>query len=241
MDIQKNTQVGAVVAQDYRAASVFSKAGIDFCCGGNRTIEEACLEHQLDSDEIVGLLRDSLSAPRTASGEDFYAWPIDLLADYIEKKHHRYVRAQLPLLQGMLEKIVRVHGKGHPELFEVQNEFEHCAEELTQHMKKEEVVLFPYVRRLVEASEAGRSVAAPFTTVQQPIAVMLGEHSTEGERFQRIRKLAKEYVVPEDACSTFKAAYRNLEAFERDLHHHIHLENNLLFPRAIELERSFME
>jgi regulator of cell morphogenesis and NO signaling len=240
MNISKETIIGAIVAEDYRTAGVFEQAGIDFCCNGGRTVEVACRESQVAAESLVMQLQQVMDAsPREEDpGRDYNSWPLDLLADFIEKKHHRYVSVQTPLIQAFLDKIVRVHGGRHRELAEIKMHFDACAGELAVHMKKEELLLFPYIRKMVQAGErGGEPVSAPFGTVGQPIQAMMQEHDAEGARFRRIRKLSGGYAVPEDACNTYRAAFAALQEFEGDLHLHIHLENNILFPRALELEQ----
>ncbi len=243
MNISKDTLIGAIVADDYRAASVFEQAGIDFCCNGNRTLTAACEEKNIAVEELVAKLQQTLSAPlhKQESSADYKSWPLDLLADYVEKKHHRYVAAQIPVLKAFLEKIVNVHGSKHPELAEIKTHFDACATELTNHMHKEEQILFPFIRQMALARQAGKKeVTAPFGTVQNPIRMMMHEHDTEGERFRKIRELSNQYTAPADGCNTYRAAFATLQEFEEDLHLHIHLENNILFPKSIELEQSFV-
>jgi regulator of cell morphogenesis and NO signaling len=241
MNISKENFIGAVVAQDYRTAGVFEQAGIDFCCNGNRSIAAACKEKNIAAEKLITRLQQAVGTPdhKESPVINYLSWPLDLLADYIEKKHHRYVSAQIPLIQSFLEKIVRVHGVRHPELSGIKSHFDACAGELTAHMKKEELVLFPIIRKMVQAGEEGRKeVASPFGTVQNPIRMMMHEHDAEGERFRQIKELSDGYTIPEDACNTYKVAFASLHAFEEDLHLHIHLENNILFPKSIELEQS---
>ncbi len=243
MNILKETTIGAIVAANYRTASIFEKAGIDFCCNGNRTIEAACRDREI---EPTSLLKQLQMATDETVGKDtahnFNSWPLDLLADYVEKKHHRYVATQIPVIQSFLEKIVQVHGAAHPELAEIKNHFYACGGELTSHMKKEESILFPNIRSMAQAVHNGsKRVAAPFGTVQNPIRMMMHEHNIEGERFRRIRELTHQYVAPADGCATYKAAFAALHAFEDDLHMHIHLENNILFPRSIEMEEQLAQ
>ena len=232
MSITTETIIGKLVADDYRTASVFKRHGIDFCCNGNRTIGEACAE-----GESTGLLKELDEATRKADAPatDYKSWPLDLLADYIEKKHHRYVDARLLEISPFLEKIVRVHGEHHPELAEVEQLFKESAGELTVHMKKEEFMLFPYIRKMVKE---GISVQAPFGTVQNPIQAMMHDHDGEGERFRRIAALTDNYTPPADACNTYRVTLSMLKEFEDDLHLHIHLENNILFPGAVEMEEA---
>lgn len=241
MNISKEDIIGVIVADDYRTASVFEQAGIDFCCNGNRSIEAACDEQHLNTDVLISRLQNAINtSPANDGACDYISWPLDLLADFIEKKHHRYVTTQIPVIQSLLEKIVRVHGEKHPELSEIKVHFDACAGELAEHMKKEELMLFPFIRKMVQAKQEGhKEAAAPFGTVRNPIRMMMHEHDTEGERFRRIKQLSNQYTAPEDGCNTYRAAFATLKAFEDDLHLHIHLENNILFPKSVELEQSF--
>jgi regulator of cell morphogenesis and NO signaling len=169
---------------------------------------------------------------------DYQNWPLDLLADYIEKKHHRYVEAKTLEIKPYLEKICRVHGERHPELLEINEHFNATAGELAKHMKKEELILFPYVRKMVKAEHDKAKLDTPgFGTVKNPIQMMMDEHTTEGDRFRKIEELSNNYTPPEDVCNTYRVTIALLKEFEQDLHLHIHLENNILFPRAIELEK----
>ena len=237
MGITQNHIIGELVAQDYRTASVFKKYGIDFCCQGNRTILDACEKKSIDSDAVLTEL-DSVSKGKDNSATDFKSWPLDLLADYIEKKHHRYVEEKILEIKPYLDKICRVHGERHPELFEIQEQFVASAGELAAHMKKEEFILFPFVRKMMKAKSEGAKVSSQqFGTVQNPVQMMMDEHSTEGERFSKIEALSNHYTTPADGCSTYRVTFALLQEFEQDLHLHIHLENNILFPGAIALEK----
>lgn len=241
MNISKESIIGSIVAEDYRTATVFEQTGIDFCCNGNRTIGVVCDEQHIVADELVSRLQELMTTPpgKGDAVSDYKSWPLDLLADFIEKKHHRYVVSQIPVIQSFLEKIVGVHGNKHPELAEIQRHFDACAKELTVHMKKEELMLFPLIRKIVKTKQEGseEGVVTSFGRLQNPIRIMMQEHDTEGERFRRIRELSNQYTVPEDGCNTYRAAYATLREFENDLHLHIHLENNILFPKSIELEQ----
>lgn len=235
MDTQNKT-IGEMVAQDYRTAAVFKKHKIDFCCKGNRSIQQVCEEKKLDVNMLTEEL-DSVTKPMESNVIDFNSWPMDLLTDYIEKKHHRYVEENIPVLLQYLNKLCKVHGPQHPELFEINREFNECAGALSAHMKKEELVLFPYIRKMVKTMLARQEMGqAPFGTVENPIHMMMHEHDTEGERFRRIALLSNDYTPPADACNTYRVAYNLLKEFENDLHNHIHLENNILFPKAVKTE-----
>jgi regulator of cell morphogenesis and NO signaling len=234
-DIKEKT-IGEIVADDFRTAAVFTTYGIDFCCKGNRTVEEACERKNIDANEVQAKLAE-ISASRQNNGTDFNSWDLDLLADYIQKKHHRYIEEKTPVLKQYLDKLCKVHGDRHPELFEIAEGFNSSSGELAMHMKKEELVLFPYIRQMVKAKEAHQPVRAPhFMTVKNPIQMMLHEHDVEGDRFQRISGLTDNYNPPADACNTYRVAFAMLKEFEDDLHMHIHLENNILFPKSILLE-----
>ncbi len=231
MNITEQTIVGELVANDYRTASVFKKQGIDFCCAGNRTIAEACAKKSIDSALVIETLEEIINKTNNLVA-DYNTWPLDLLVDYVEKKHHRYVEEKIVEIVPFLNKVASVHGDRHPELLEVQQLFRGCVEELTSHMQKEEQILFPFVRQLA----TGKSIQAPFGSVQNPISMMMHEHTAEGERFRRIVELTDNYTPPADACNTYKVTFALLQEFEEDLHLHIHLENNIMFPRAIALE-----
>jgi regulator of cell morphogenesis and NO signaling len=241
MKIQENQIIGELVAKDYRTASVFKKYGIDFCCQGNRTLNEACVAKKIDTNLVVSDL-NTLIESTSENAIDFKSWPIDLLADYIEKKHHRYVEEKTLEIKPYLDKICKVHGERHPELLEISEHFNATAGELAKHMKKEELILFPNVRKMVKAKQENSKLEEPpFGTVQNPIQMMMDEHSTEGERFRKIETLSNNYTPPEDACNTYRVTIALLKEFEQDLHLHIHLENNILFPKAIELEKELSQ
>ncbi len=237
MAISKESIIGELVAQDYRVASVFKKHHIDFCCNGARSIQEACDTQNINVDALITQLNEA-GTSRDASGTDFQSWPLDLLADYVEKKHHRYVEAKIQEITPFLEKIVCVHGERHPELLEVAQLFQESAADLTAHMSKEEGILFPHIRKMVAAQQNGTVAEAPFGTVQNPIKVMMSEHDNEGERFRKIAELTNDYTPPEDACNTYRVTFAMIQEFEDDLHLHIHLENNILFPKAIKMEEA---
>lgn len=237
MEINKQNIIGDLVAKEYRTAVIFKKHGIDFCCNGNRSIEEACDKKNIDTDKIVKELQDTV-AQTTQNGVDYNTWALDKLADYIIEKHHKYVENKILEIQPFLNKIVKVHGDRHPELAEVEYLFNASAGELTMHMKKEELILFPFIRKMVKVQLNNEAYQAPpFGSVENPIAMMHHEHDTEGERFRKIEELTNNYTPPLDACNTYKVTFAMLQEFENDLHLHIHLENNILFPKAIKLEQ----
>jgi regulator of cell morphogenesis and NO signaling len=238
MENNKTATVGSFVANDYRTATVFQKYGIDFCCKGGRSIEEVCTNKNLNATKLLAELAETTASAKD-SVTDFKTWSLDLLADYIEKKHHRYIQESTPALVQFLDKLCKVHGGNHPELFDIYCEFSASAGELAAHMQKEELILFPFVRKMAEAKSKNIPFEqASFGSVQNPIHMMMNEHDTEGERFRKIETLCNGYTAPADGCTTYRVAFAMLKEFESDLHMHIHLENNILFPGAVELEKN---
>ena len=240
MSITTNKTIGEIVADDFRTAAIFKKHGIDFCCKGGRTIDEACEKKGVEKHALISELE---ALPKGNSNEvDVRDWPLDLLANYIVRIHHQYVHDKTPMLLQFLDKLCRVHGERHPELFEINRIFNESARDLESHFKKEEGVLFPFIESLVKAQQSGQPLGdIPFGTVETPIAMMMHEHSAEGERFEEIVKLTNNYTPPADACNTYKVTYQMLQEFETDLNRHIHLENNILFPKAIALEKQLRQ
>lgn len=229
--------IGEIVAEDFRTAAVFSKYGIDFCCKGHRTLEEVCQKKSVSVAELLDVLNQAAGGSNDKTA-DYASWPSDLLIDYIEKKHHRYVEEKTPVIRQFMAKLCSVHGDRHPELFRINELFMLSAGDLASHMKKEELILFPFIRQMVRAKEKGTSLEpAHFGTVENPIAMMKAEHEAEGGRFEEIATITEGYTPPSDACNTYKVTFAMLQEFEQDLHTHIHLENNILFPRAIALEK----
>ena len=230
--------IGDFVAENFRTAEVFKKYHIDFCCKGGRTVEEACDNKKVSPEQIYQELEEITN--RKSEDIDFNSWPLDLLADYVEKTHHKYVEEKSAMLIPYLNKLCKVHGERHPELFEINELFIGSAQDLAAHMKKEELILFPFIKQMVEAKKKGEALPAPrFGTVENPVAMMKHEHEAEGERFVKIAELTNDYEFPDDACGTYQVTYKMLEDFQNDLHKHIHLENNILFPKAIAMEKTF--
>lgn len=220
------------------AIRVFERFRIDYCCGGGRSLEEACAKTGADRDAVLAALVESGREVRLPS--DDAAWSSESLSSlvrYISEKHHTFVRTELPRLQSLADKVARVHGDRHAELSIVRDRFRDLAADLTSHLEKEEQILFPYVEALERSIDGG--IGGPhacFATVQGPIRVMMMEHDVAGEILRELRTASSDFALPEDACMSYRALYEGLVEFERDLHRHIHLENNLLFPRTLELE-----
>ena len=241
MEVQKNQNIGELVAKDYRAASIFKKYGIDFCCQGNRSISDACIEKKMDVDNIINDLNNIVANINNAASIDYQSWPLDLLADYIEKTHHRYVEDKSPEITSYLDRVCEVHGKDNPELFQIKELFHKTVENMAQHMKKEELIVFPFIRKMEKVKRSGESLQKPnFGSIKTPIDEMEQEHSAEGERLRDIDQLSNNYTPPVDACNTFRVTYSLLKEFENDLHLHIHLENNILFPKSIQMEEELI-
>lgn len=238
MNTSNSQTVGELVANDFRTAAIFEKHGIDFCCKGNTPLTEACAKKNISVDQVI---KEIHTLKSSASGETtaYNAWSPSQLIDHIEEKHHRYVTEKIPVILLFLNKLCKVHGGRHPELHEVYQLFLDSAGELTQHMKKEELILFPRIMKLSSASSEINGMTPGM--VFSPIEMMMHEHDKEGERFRRISELTNNYQVPSDGCTTYQVAYAMLREFEQDLHLHIHLENNILFPKAILLEKEMIK
>ena len=221
---------------------IFEEFKIDYCCGGRRSIADACSTAGIDSVELNAKLQEVLGISISDSEEH----PEDLspaeLLNYIVATHHLFTASELQRLTPLMEKVVMRHGENHPELLELEKLFTALRESLTPHMRKEENVLFPYIETLQRATETGSNLVPPhFVTVNNPIRMMMSEHDTDGERLLSMRRATADYQIPEGACPSFRALYAGLQDLERDLHRHIHLENNVLFPRASELERELLQ
>lgn len=229
MQYSKNSLISEVVATDFRTAEVFKNNKIDFCCNGNRSILDAAIKKNIDVNDLLDQL-NTVKTSNVSQGADYNSWPIGLLADYIQRMHHSYVNQKLPIIKGFLNKIRKVHGTNHPELFEVFDLFEGATIDLVEHMKKEEEILFAYARSV----ENGYSEGALFNErVEEYLNDMVEEHENEGERFKKIRQLTNDYVPPHNACTTYRVSFSMLEDFEDNLHKHIHLENNILCPKLV--------
>ncbi|MBK8922961.1 MAG: iron-sulfur cluster repair di-iron protein [Saprospirales bacterium] len=234
---ESDETLGQIAAKDLRKAQIFKKYGLDFCCGGKKTVKEACKEKGLDVTVIEQELQqaDQIPASRPLP---YNEWSLDFLADYIVNTHHSYVKNTLPDIRAYAEKVMRVHGNRHAELLPIHQLVEAVYSELMAHMMKEERVLFPYIKELVAAENTAQPLhASHFGSVQNPINMMQMEHEVVGENLASIRKLSHDYTLPEDACASYSLLYRLLDEFEDDLHLHIHLENNILFPKAVDLEK----
>ena len=236
MTATSGATIREIVATDYRTAAVFERHGLDFCCSGCRTIEQACRDAGVDTAAVLGEL-DAVLGTSSAGTPDYQSWDARALIGHIVARHHGFVRETIPPLLQHTEKIASVHGQRHPELVHIAGLFRRVASEMTDHMFKEEQILFPFIAAIDEARASRRPIPLPpFGTVENPIGVMEAEHKFVGDAMAEMRHLTGGFTPPEDACGTYRVALQELDAFERDLHEHVHLENNVLFPKAVALE-----
>jgi regulator of cell morphogenesis and NO signaling len=218
---------------------VFESLGIDYCCGGGRRLSDACRSAGIEVDHLLRLIDRAERDANAPVSADWREKPLAALITHIEDRHHAFVRQEIPRIEALLIKVCGKHGAAHPELQQIDPLFRAMGQELSTHLFKEEHVLFPYIERMEKASANGAArPQACFDSVTRPIANMMAEHDDAGVLLAKIRELSGGYLPPSGACPTFHALYRALEAFERDLHQHVHLENNVLFPRAIEMEQA---
>ncbi len=229
------TTVREIALQQPTSIRVFERFGIDYCCGGRKPLEQACEERAIDPQTLL----DALAEAVVAGGEDGRDWakaPLGEICNHIVDTHHAYIRAELPRLRFLAQKVVARHGETHPELKEIQQHVEAVGEELLQHMQKEEVMLFPYITSLEPSQENGARPVGCFGSIHNPIRVMMAEHDSAGNVVAQMRVLSGDFNPPEGACPTYRGFYQALLEFEMDLHQHVHLENNILFPNAIQME-----
>lgn len=239
MNITKETLIGEVVTENYQAATIFNAHQIDFCCNGNRSLETACEKIDIPVNELIQELTSITN--QGADTNNYQDWSIGFLSDYVYNNHHTYIEKKVPEIKQYLAKITSVHGKHYPELFQIKELFNAGVDALIAHMKKEELILFPYFKKLDRALKTESKAQSPqFGTVLNPISVMHEEHDNEGVRFREISRLSNNYTPPEDACGSYKVTFALLKEFEADLHKHIHIENNILFKKAILLEKQIM-
>lgn len=231
------TSVRDLVLEKPAAARAFETLGIDYCCGGDQTLAQACSAAGRSVEEVSAAFQRLDVAP---SERDWRSASLTELAQHIVDKHHTFTQAEIVRIRGLIAKVVSVHGKNHPELDNLRLVFEELAAELTAHMAKEEEMLFPYIAEMEDAARFRRRPPSPmFGTVQNPVAAMIMEHEAAGQALDKMREITKSYTLPPDGCASYRALYQALPDFAADLHQHIHLENNILFLRSVELESSF--
>lgn len=219
------------------ATRVFENLGIDYCCGGQKSLDEACASANVNVDDVLSRLEQTQGQDAQTAGGDWQKRSMTELVEHIIATHHVYVQQESPRVEKLLAKVVSVHGQNHPELLRVQETFSDLAQELAMHLMKEEQILFPYLISLEAATTRNSAMPSScFGTVQNPIRMMLMEHDSAGNALRELREVTKNYALPADACVSYSTLYHVMQEFERDLHQHIHLENNILFPRAIATE-----
>lgn len=236
-DAGEEPTIGDLVAEDIRKAEVFKKYGVDFCCGGKKTLKQACAEKGLDSDAIERELSETSKQVAASKALDFNKWELDFLADYIYNQHHKYYYEEEPVIADLLTKVANHHGEKFPFLRRVVALYSQLQQELRTHFFKEERVLFPLVKQLVAAKRGGLPVVEPIHSIAAPLQVMEADHDAAGDILAEINAITDHYTPPASACNSFRLLYSKLQALEDDLHQHIHLENNILFPKALQLEK----
>jgi len=229
MEKYNELTVGEIVANDFRTAEIFKNVGIDFCCGGKKGLGESCTEKGINQEALQNELKKIEDLP-VNHAQNFKDWEPVFLSEYIMNTHHKFVLKSLPDLVFYTQKIADVHGSNHPELVEIAELFSQINKELRQHLENEEEVLFPAIKEVV----ANNSVEAKATIISE-IARMSDEHEFAGGAMDHINVISKNYTLPADACNTYQVAFKLLEQFEDDLHVHVHLENNILYPKALKL------
>ena len=240
MSVTTEKTVRELALENPAATRVFEKLGIDYCCGGNKSLDEACHTANLNTDQVLDSLEMAAQSARAVQEE--HNWQTEALADliwHIKNTHHKYTREEIARLGPLFDKVCSVHGKNHPELLQIHGIFQGLAQELTTHLMKEEMVLFPHIERMEESVLQHEPILPPpFGTVQNPVSMMEHEHDSAGAALRTLRASSNGYQAPADGCVSYQTLYKTLAEFGADLHQHIHLENNILFPQAIAMEKA---
>ena len=236
--INSEMTVREVTLQMPESTRFFERLKIDYCCGGNQPLAQACASAGLEVGAVVGMLDEVVKSNATdATSLDFQNTSLDKLIEHIVNTHHVFTKSEMDRLEALTAKVIGAHGKNHPELMHLGELLKTLCADLKPHMFKEEVVLFPYIVAMTRAAGQNQPAPfAPFGTVNNPVRMMMREHDTAGQILREMRALTSDYTVPPDACVSYQTLYAALENFEKDLHQHIHLENNILFPKALDLE-----
>lgn len=231
-----------IVTQDYRAADVFLKFDIDFCCGGKLPLEMACKARDLQPETVLKELRHAVRKNSLSIAYEFDNWGLDFLADYILNIHHRYLEKALPEANEYVNRFLLGHSKKFPELVELEKIMKRMMREIPPHMKKEEEIIFPYIKQIYHAFQHKESYASLLIrTLRKPVEeVMQGEHESVGKQLHRMREITNNYVLPEKPCVTHRVTFSKLQELDNNLVQHIHLENNILFPKAIAMEKELL-
>jgi len=240
MSVTTEKTVRELALEEPGAARVFESLGIDYCCGGQQTLAQACRAANIPVNKVLDALKvGQRSTPVTSTDRNWQTEPLGDFLSHIKNTHHKYTREEMARLGPLFDKVCSVHGERHPELFDLRATFQGLAEELTTHMMKEEMVLFPYIVRMEESVIQKEPILPPpFGTIRNPVSMMEHEHDSAGNALRALRTSSHGYSAPPDACISYQTLYKTLAEFEADLHQHIHLENNILFPRAIALENA---
>jgi regulator of cell morphogenesis and NO signaling len=236
MSFTNETTLKEIAVSSPAAARVLEEVGVDYCCGGNHSLEAGCAGTGVAAEEILARLRANTeqALPEDA---DWRSAPLAELTEHIRQKHHGYVREAIPRVSVLLEKVKAKHGANHPEIASIEGLFRQLGQDMIAHMQKEEIILFPYIERLERSRNSGAALERPFfQSVRNPIQMMMNEHDGAGNLAKQIREASSNYAPPAEACTSYQRLYGELRQFEADLHMHVHLENNILFPRAVELE-----
>jgi regulator of cell morphogenesis and NO signaling len=239
MSVTTEKTVRELALEEPGAARVFERLGIDYCCGGKQTLEQACRAASIPVSKALDALKvGQRSTPVPSNDRHWQTEPLCDLLSHIKNTHHKYTREEIARLGPLFDKVCSVHGERHPELFELRATFQGLAQELTTHMMKEEMVLFPYIGRMEESVIQNEPILPPpFVTIRNPVSMMEREHDSAGNALRALRASSNGYTAPPDGCVSYQTLYKTLAELEADLHQHIHLENNILFPRAIAMEK----
>jgi regulator of cell morphogenesis and NO signaling len=236
LDLEKGETIGEIAAKDIRKAEVFKKYGIDFCCGGKKSLKEVCDEKGLDVAAVQAELNSSAQSPVPAF--DYSKWDVDFLADYIYNQHHKYYYTEEPSITGLMEKVADHHGGPHNDLHQLRTMYRQLIQELNTHFMKEERVVFPFIKALAYAKKTGNmEMLQQQPSVTEPIQMMESDHEAAGEILEQMKQLTFNYIAPAEACNSYQFLFKKLKELDEDLHQHIHLENNLLFPKALTIEK----
>ena len=237
MNLEPNRTVRELAVEIPGATRLFEKAGIDYCCGGQRSLRDACSRAGVPVKDMLNSLQTVVASHSPAVEPNFLTATLGELIDHLVEKHHLFTKTEIDRLEALLNTVCIAHGLNHPELIQLRVLFETLAAELGAHMRKEEVTLFPYIIGMEDAVRNSRSVATPpFGTVANPVRRMMVEHDHAGDLLKKMRQITRNYTTPSNACMSYKTLFQALDELEKDLHQHIHLENNILFPRAVEME-----
>jgi regulator of cell morphogenesis and NO signaling len=237
MEIKADTTIGTIVRHNYNISRLFEKRRIDYCCGGDKTLEQACNETNVDLHQIKSEIEELILLEDWDS-QYLQGLSPGALCDYIVNRHHQYIQVNAPLIQQRLQKLIDVHSSQHSQLFEIKRLFDEAVDKLIIHMKKEELLFFPFIKTLYKDVKKRSNISVNTSELEELLEQLESDHNTEGKRFQSIAILTNQYHIPSDGCHTFEVTYRALEDFEKDLHRHIHLENNILFPKIVTLIKS---